>query len=207
MLRLNKVAVTGGLSCGKSSVCRFLKELGAYVVNSDDIVHHLLSSDTNLIHEVVKLLGTDILVNQKIDRSLVAKKVFHDNRLLHSLEQILHPAVYDEINNEYEKQKVNNPQPSLFVAEVPLLFESKGEANFNYTVAVLADPELCRNRFVQAKQYGLKDYDKRTDRQISLSDKAKLADYVIVNNGTLNDLKQKTLELYLTLTKFQTQQT
>ncbi len=57
MLKLKKVAVTGGLSCGKSLVCRILQELGAYVVSADNIVHQLLSSDTNLGQEVIKLLG------------------------------------------------------------------------------------------------------------------------------------------------------
>jgi dephospho-CoA kinase len=203
MLELRKVAVTGGLSCGKSSVCRFLKELGAYVVSSDDIVHHLLSSDKHLCQEVIKLLGTDILINQEIDRTVVAQKVFQNNCLLQALEKILHPAVYDEINNEYQKQMIKNPTPPLFIAEVPLLFESRGETNFDCTVVVIADPELCQDRFIKTKRHGINDYQKRSARQFLSSEKAKKGDFVIVNNGTLHELKLKTIELFQNLTNFQ----
>lgn len=191
MLKSNKVAITGGLSCGKSSVCRFLKEFGAYVISSDDIVHHLLSSNTSLVQEVIKLLGTDILINQEISRTVVAQKVFQNVSLLQALEQILHPAVYDEINNEYQKQMKNKHHSPLFIAEVPLLFESHGESHFDCTVAVLADVKLCRDRFIHAKFRGAAEYSRRMNRQLPNSEKAKRADFVLVNNGTLSDLKQK----------------
>lgn len=205
MLKLSKVAVTGGLSCGKSSVCLFLKELGAYTISSDDIVHQILSSDTKFSQEIIRLLGTDIIVNQKIDRSLVAQKVFHDPQLLLALERILHPVVFDEIDKEYCKQKANSPLPPLFIAEVPLLFESNREMNFDYTVVVLADPELCQKRFISGTKHNEAEYKQRMNRQLSPSDKAKRADYIIMNNGSLIDLKQKTLELYQLLTRFQPQ--
>ncbi|MFI5344439.1 MAG: dephospho-CoA kinase [Chlamydiales bacterium] len=198
MLKFRKIAITGGLSCGKSSVCRFLKELGACVVSSDDIVHQLLSSDTNLEQEVIKLLGTDIVADQKIDRSRVAQIVFQDPNLLEALEEILHPAVYREIEKEYQK----NPQPSLFFAEVPLLFESKGENYFDCTVVVMANKEQCLKRFKQATHYDLYEYEKRSARQFPLQDKAKRADFVIVNDGTILELKQKSQELYQQLTHY-----
>ena len=196
MLKLRKIAITGGLSCGKSSVCRFLKELGAHVVSSDDIVHQLLSSDTNLINEVIKLLGTGIIADQRIDRARIAKIVFQDNNLLRALEEILHPAVYSEIEKEYQKQLKNNPQPPLFFAEVPLLFESQGERYFDCTVVVMANREHCLERFKQATHDDLQEYEKRNARQLPLLDKAKQADFVIVNDGTLLELKQKAIELF-----------
>ena len=92
MLKLKRAAVTGGLSCGKSSVCRILSELGAYVVSADKIVHQLLSSDANLGQEIVHLLGPSVLVNQTLDRSRIAHIVFHDSELLKALEALVHPA-------------------------------------------------------------------------------------------------------------------
>ncbi len=112
MLKLRKVAITGGLSCGKSSVCRILKEFGAYVVSADKIVHQLLSSDTNLGQKIVDLLGTSVLVNQKLDRSRIARIVFHDLELLKALEALVHPAVYRELNRDYQKQ--HNTIPTSF---------------------------------------------------------------------------------------------
>src|SRR5262245_18488804 len=118
MLKLRTEAITGGLSCGKSSVCRILKELGAYVVSADKIVHQLLSSDTNLGQEVVSLLGPGLLVNQKLDRSRIAHIVFRDLELVQALEKLVHPAVYRELDSDYQRQKNRSHPPSLFVAEI-----------------------------------------------------------------------------------------
>lgn len=195
MLALSRVAVTGGLSCGKSSVCRILKELGAYVISADEIVHQLLSSDTNLGQEVIKLLGTDILVNNQIDRSRIAQLVFRNFELLQSLEKLLHPAVYDEIEKRYQQEAMHS-QSTLFVAEVPLLFESGGEKWFDYTVAVVADPELCFERFKRATGYNKEEFENRSERQWPMLDKAKKAKYVIMNNESLISLRDVTQELY-----------
>lgn len=200
MLNLKKVAVTGGLSCGKSTVCRFLKELGAYVVSSDDIVHHLLSSGTSFGQEVIKLLGMDILINQEIDRARVAQKVFQNDRLLKALENILHPAVYDEINNEFQKQMLKTPQPPLFIAEVPLLFESHGETHFDKIAVVISDSQLCQERFARNKRFQPEEYLVRSKKQLPLSEKMERADFVVFNNGTLDELLLQTRELFKKLT-------
>lgn len=196
MLKLRKVAITGGLSCGKSSVCRILKELGAYVISADKIVHQLLSSDTNLGQEIVRLLGPSILINQKLDRSRIADIVFRDLELLKALEVLVHPAVYKELNEEYQRQINHFPPHSLFVAEIPLLFESDGQRNYDYTIAVVADLDICCKRFIESTGLDQREFNDRMARQLPLSEKARRADYVITNNGSLSDLEQTTTELY-----------
>ncbi len=211
MLISRKVAITGGLSCGKSSVCRILKDLGAYVVSADNIVHQLLSSDANLGQKIVQLLGQEviletavqddsnrIIVDRKLDRSKIAQIVFHNLKLLKALEELVHPAVYREINKEYQRQKqLKNPSP-LFVAEVPLLFESEGQKYFDKTIAVIAHDEICRSRFL-AMGHNEEDFNNRMANQLPLSQKTLHADYVINNNGTLLDLQKTTRELYKNL--------
>lgn len=118
MLTLRKVAITGGLSCGKSSVCRFFKELGAHVVSADEIVHQLLSPTQRLGQQVIALIGGDIVVNGKIDRSIIAKKVFDNKRLLHSLEELIHPVVLNEIEKQYQ-QVSNQGKAPLFYSRNP----------------------------------------------------------------------------------------
>lgn len=199
MLKLRKLAITGGLSCGKSSVCRILNELGAYVVSADKIVHQLLSSDTNLGQEIVRLLGSSVLVNQQLDRSRIAHIVFHDVELLKALEALVHPAVYRELNKDYQKQNNQSHPPSLFVAEIPLLFENDRQRDYDFTVVVVADEEMCCKRFIEATGLDEQEFKRRMARQMPLCDKVKLADYVITNNGTLSDLRQATTELYQTL--------
>ncbi|CAF22946.1 MULTISPECIES: dephospho-CoA kinase [Candidatus Protochlamydia] len=196
MLKLRKVAITGGLSCGKSSVCRILKELGAYAVSADEIVHHLLSSDVNVSQKVVDLLGKSILKNNQIHRSLLAERVFQNYRLLTGLEKILHPAVYGEIEQQYQKQQDSKNQFPFFIAEVPLLYESDGAKFFDTIISVVADPEISLQRFKTHTHKSEKEFQSRMARQISPLEKAIRADYVVLNNGTLSELQQSLRELY-----------
>jgi len=192
---LVKVAVTGGLSCGKSSICRIFKELGAHVVSSDEIVHNLLMSPTTpLGQQVVALLGTDIIVNGQIDRSIIAKKVFNDRVLLQSLENIIHPAVFNEIDKQYQQLK-DKDNLTFFVAEIPLLFETNGESHYDYTVVVETSKKLSQERFKATTGHENEEYERRMARQLPPEIKAARADFVINNNGNLSQLRQATVAL------------
>lgn len=192
MLILKKVAVTGGLACGKSSVCRIFKDLGAYVVSADEIVHQLLNPETHLGQEIIQLLGV-------IDRAAIAKKVFDDPTLLQGLEKLLHPAVYKAIESQYEQLK-SEGKTGLFVAEVPLLFESDPAPDMA-TIAVLAPETLCIERFKKATGYGEEEFRKRSSRQLDPKEKGRLAQYRIHNEGSLDDLRRQVKNLYNQLTR------
>ena len=196
MLTLRKIAITGGISCGKSTVCRILMELGAYVVSADEIVHQLLSPQTDVGQKVIKLLGDDILVDQKIDRSKVANIVFQAPNLLRALEKIIHPAIYEEIEKLYRQQSESRNKPPLFIAEIPLLFETNEEKNYDKTIAVIANKDICLKRFKESTKYNEKEFERRSSQQLSQLEKAERADYVIMNNTSLADLEQTTKELY-----------
>lgn len=199
MLTLRKVAVTGGLSSGKSQFCSYLLELGAYVVSADKIVHQLLSPETDLGNKVINLLGSDIVVNGKIDRTSVAKHVFNDPKRLHSLEKIIHPAVMEYVELEYQQASKQKSHP-LFVVEIPLLFEAKASDRFDQTIAIIADEESCIQRFSAATGQERNEYLKRSQRQLPQSEKAALADIVIENNGSLEDLKNEAQSTFRMLT-------
>ncbi len=187
MLTLRRVAITGGLASGKSTVCKIFKKNGAYVVDSDAIVHKLLSPDTVIGKQVVGLLGTKIVVKRQIDRKKIAELVFSNPEKLDALEAILHPAVKREIEEAYLAVK-KNPSYSFFVAEVPLLYEARMEMMFDTVIAVIADPAIARKRFP-------KDYAARMQRQEKAETKALKADFTIVNNGDLASLEKKTLKI------------
>lgn len=192
MLTLKKVAVTGGLASGKTSVCRILESCGAYVVSADEIVHQLLSPNTKTGQKVINLLGTDVFSDQTIDRKKIAEKVFSHPEKLLALEEILHPAVFEEIERLYNQIK-HQSQYSLFVAEIPLLYESKTKHSFfDFIVAVVADPKLCKKRLGSDEEYA-----RRMKRQLTQEEKALLADFTLVNNGDRQELKQNVLNLFL----------
>lgn len=195
MLGLRKVAVTGGLACGKSSVCRVFRELGAYVVSADDIVHQLLFPNTPIGQQVIHLLGSDIVVDGKIDRKLIAKKVFNDKRLLQALENLLHPAVLDEIEKQYEEVK-QNTNTTLFVAEVPLLFEINAENHFDSVIAVNADTISCQRRFHAATGLDVEEYNKRMAFQLPKEEKNKRANYIIYNNDSVQEMRTAVVNLF-----------
>ena len=192
---MKKGAVTGGLSCGKSTVCQLLREYGAYVVSADEIVHELLFENQEIIQKVIALLGTEILTDNHIDRAKIAKRVFHQPLYLKSLEDILHPAVFMEIKNQYELKKKEGTT-WLFIAEIPLLFETKNDLEFDFTIAVIADEEISKKRFHQS----MDEFDKRSKRQLKNTEKAQKATYVITNNGSLTELKETVNKLYNTIT-------
>lgn len=199
MLTYRKVAVTGGLSCGKSSVCRFFKELGSHVVNADEIVHQLLSPSSEVGQQVINLLGGDIVVNGKIERGIIANKVFNNHALLLSLEKLLHPAVLKEIEKQYQQSKLEQQAP-LFIAEIPLLFEINAQDCFDVTISVWCDPEACKDRFIEKTGLGADEYIKRMSRQLPPEEKAKRADIIINNTGNLQDLHDAVISVFKQLT-------
>lgn len=201
MLKSNRTAVTGGLSCGKSSVCRILKELGAQVVSADAIVHQLLSSNIELGQQVIDLLGDDIVVDGKIDRAKVADIVFNDPESLEALEDVLHPHVYERIEKEYRELQ-DRLGTFLFVAEVPLLYETQGEKAFDHVVAVIADREICLERFIEKTDEDEEAFENRMSEQMTMEEKAMKADYVIINNSGLAELKEVVTELFDELISF-----
>ena len=222
MLKLKKLAITGSLATGKSSLCSIFQELGAYCVSADQIVHQLLlpSLDTQhtekkitesrVIRErVVLLLGNQIIVDGNIDRKKVAEIVFQSPEKLKELEQIIHPHVKEEIVRMYEQvlEGKEGKKYSLFVVEIPLFFEllksswQDFQYWFDYTVCITASEDIAVARFIKKTGYTKADYTKRAGFQMSQDEKAKRADFVLTNEGTLEDLKKSANRLYQKLIK------
>ena len=200
MLKIKKIAVTGGLSAGKTTVCRIFEELGAYVISADEVVHQLLSPGTDIGQQVISLLGSDVISGQEFDRKKIAAKVFSQPDLLLSLEKLIHPAVFHEIERKYQ-QAVREKKHPLFVAEVPLLFETSEQRQFDAVITVMADNELCKKRFVSQTRQSPDEFEKRMTRQMTPLEKAGQAHFTIDNNGDLPQLKNQVKTIYSQLTE------
>ncbi len=198
MLKLKKVAVTGGTASGKSTVCKVFQDLGAIVIDADSIVHKLLSSDTDLDQQILRLLGNEVLENGKLSRRRIADKVFKDPEILHALEKLLHPAVLREIDQAY-KAACQNGKTGLFVVEIPLLYEIGQDASYDAVIAVVSEREKSREWFCSSG-HSDEEYERRMKRQWHPDEKARRAGYVIYNKGTLGDLRRQAAELYTSLT-------
>jgi dephospho-CoA kinase len=196
MLKLRRVAVTGGIASGKSAVTSFFQKFGAYVVSADQIVHQHLSSNTALIHQVITLLGNDILENGCIDRKKMADRVFENPELLHKLEAVIHPMVAHEIEKAWFDAQ-QSKKYALFVAEVPLLFEARQDSWYDDIIAVICSPNAAAKRF----NLGREAYAKRAALQFTQGQKAKNAKFIIENTGSLEELEAKVALLYTLLSQ------
>lgn len=188
MLKLHKIAVTGQLASGKSTVCKYFKQLDAFVVDADKIVHSLLSSKTPVGQKIIKFLGKDILDDGEISREKVADKVFKDKEKLKKLEAIIHPHVFDEIENLY-KTASKEEKYLFFVVEIPLLFETHQEEFYDYVIVVTTNKKRKKIK------------DERENRLIDIEEKIKKADFVITNNSSYTMLKRQVTKIANILTK------
>jgi dephospho-CoA kinase len=180
------VGLTGGLGAGKSESLRALAELGAATLSTDAVVHDLLASD-ELRNVVTERLGPEVAPDGRLDRSLLAERVFGDDEARAWLEGELWPRVGQRVTDWKQEVEALAPAPPAAVVEVPLLFESGMEAAFDATIAVIADESLREER---AGARGHAAVSERTGRQLSQAEKAERADFEVRNDGTLDELRQ-----------------
>jgi dephospho-CoA kinase len=186
------VGLTGGLGAGKSEALRALEELGAATLSTDAVVHDLLASD-ELRDIVVERLGPEVARDGRLDRSLIATRVFGDDEARAWLEGELWPRVGARVAEWKEEVEALDPPPPAAVVEVPLLFESAMDAAFDATIAVVADESVREER---AGARGHAAVSERAGRQLSQAEKAERADFEVRNDGTLDELRE-TLSLLL----------
>src|SRR5215207_8660329 len=180
------VGLTGGLGAGKSEALRALAELGAATMSTDAVVHELLASD-ELRDIVVERLGPEVARDGRLDRSLIAERVFGDDEARAWLEGELWPRVGRRMAEWRQEIEALDPAPRAAVVEVPLLFESGMEPVFDATIAVVADESVREER---AAARGHAAVAERTGRQLSQTEKAQRADFEVRNDGSLDELRE-----------------
>ena len=185
-----RVALTGGIGSGKSLVGEILEELGALVIDSDQLAREVIERGSPGYEEVVTAFGDSILSEGQIDRSKLAAVVFNESDLRKKLESIIHPLVREAA----EKLARKLPSGAILINQIPLLVESDGAKRFDYVVTVSADEEIRRERL---RLRGLKDYEitQRMAAQVSDSEREKIANYIIRNDGSIDELTQAVEEL------------
>jgi dephospho-CoA kinase len=180
------IGLTGGLGAGKSEALRALGELGAATLSTDAVVHELLESD-ELRELLVERLGAGGAAGGRVDRSAVAERVFADPAQRGWLEGVLWPRVGERVSRWKGEVDRMQPPPRAAAVEVPLLFESGMEAVFDATIAVISHEET---RSARAAARGHAAVEERAARQLTQQEKADKADFVVRNDGSLEELKQ-----------------
>jgi dephospho-CoA kinase len=177
------VALTGGIGSGKSLVGAYLEALGAVVVDSDQLARDVVERGSEGYDEVVSRFGDAILKNGEIDRAALARIVFDDEDARRDLETIIHPRVRAQADYIFS----HAPSDAIVVNQIPLLFETKGADRFDIVITVEANENL---RIERAVARGLKEYEvrKRIASQATEDDRRSIADIVIVNDGSKEEL-------------------
>lgn len=182
------VGLTGGIGSGKSSVSEHLAGKGAVVIDADAITRELQQPGTAVFDAMVERFGPGIVAPDGVlDRPAIADVVFNDAEALVDLNNIVHPAVGAEIARRLEKELQTD---RVVVLDVPLLVES-GRDDLAALIVVDTDPEIAVRRLVEQRGFRETDARARIARQASREDRLARADFVITNDGTRDELRQR----------------
>ena len=184
------VGLTGGIASGKSTVAEILKRQGAAIINADVLAREVVEPDRQAWTEIVNTFGTAVLQpDRALDRQKLRAIIFDDPDARKKLESIIHPQV-----RALAEQRIREHAAAgyaVIVYEVPLLFEGNLQEWLRPVILVACDVDTQRNRLQSRDNLSAAQAQKHIDAQMSLEEKRRLADYVIENNGSLEDLKRQ----------------
>ena len=179
--------VTGGIGAGKSTFVALLVERGAQAIDADQLAHDALKPDRPAWHSVVDQFGDEILTphSMEIDRARLARIVFHDRHKLVALNAIVHPVVFAGIADALERLRETD---AVVVLDAALIVETGLNKNMDALVAVVADEATRRQRLSTSRGMSMDDVDARMASQTDQEQLESVADIVVRNDGTLEDL-------------------
>jgi dephospho-CoA kinase len=188
------VALTGGIGSGKTTVGDIFSELGAVVIDSDQLARAVLERGTKGFDLVLAKFGDAILRNGELDRSLLATLVFNDSQKRSELESIIHPL----IRQSFAEIISNLPRESIVINQIPLLFESKGAYKFDHIITISA-PEELRIERLKNRGLGFSDIKKRIEAQANDLERESISNSIIRNDKDESHLRDQVESIWLEL--------
>ena len=177
------VGLTGGIGSGKSLAAQFFSQLGALVIDSDQLARSAIERGSEGFDEVLLRFGDTVLKNGDIDRVALGQIVFENPQAKKDLEEIIHPR----IRAEFEEAVASLNPGQIMVYEIPLLVETKAADRFDFVITVESDPEVRKQR-LRARGMFHSDIEKRMASQATEEERRAVADCVLTNDGTEDDL-------------------
>lgn len=187
------IGLTGGIGSGKSEVSRLFSELGVPIVDVDVISHQLTAKGQSTLQAIANQFGTIVLNKDgSLNRERLREIVFNNTEARYSLEAIMHPAIYEEAMIELNRNKAIPYQ----ILVVPLLFEStRYQKLINHSLVIDCDSATQIDRASKRDGSSKSQIEKIIAAQIPRETRNQLADDIITNNGSLDDLKEKVIQL------------
>lgn len=193
------VGLTGGIASGKSTVARLLGDRGARVVDADQLARRVVEPGSAALAEIGAVFGEEVLrPDGTLDRERLGRRVFGDDDARARLEAITHPRIAAAFAAQVLRAARDGVE--VLVYEAALLVESGARRAVERLVVVTAPPEVQRARVEARDGLGADAAQARMDAQASVAEKVAVADFVIVNEGSMVDLQNKVSELWKELT-------
>ncbi|GAA1942453.1 dephospho-CoA kinase [Nocardioides marmoribigeumensis] len=191
-----RVALTGGIASGKSTVSSLLRTLGAVVIDADQLARDVVAPGTDGLAEVVEAFGDSVLAaDGSLDRPAVARIVFDDEDARRRLEGIIHPRVFEE----FVRLEAEAPEGALVVHDIPLLAESGRTQDFDAVLVVDAPHETQVDRMVRDRGMTREEAESRIAAQADRDTRLSIATHVIENDETREELEARVREVYAEL--------
>mgnify|MGYP006280246651 FL=1 len=182
---IRKIALTGGIATGKSYVATKLREAGVPMVDADVLAREVVEPGTPGLAAVRRRFGPDAVRRDgTMDRVRIAQIVFKDKRARLDLEAIIHPAVQKAVNDFFDSLPKRTPYA---VADIPLLFETGREKQFDAVIVVACPRDMQLQRVMERNRLSKEDAERRLAAQLPIEKKLEKATYVIRTDGTFED--------------------
>ena len=177
------IGLTGGIGCGKSLAAQYFAELGALVIDADQLARAAIERGSDGFDEVVAIFGDSILKDGNIDRRALGELIFKDPKAKEQLENIVHPFV----RREFEEAVASLKGDQVLVYEIPLLVETKAHERFDVVITVESEIE---NRIARLRGRGMhiSEIEGRISAQATREQRIEVADFLIENDGTEDEL-------------------
>ena len=185
------VGLTGGIGSGKSLAAQFFAELGALVIDADQLARDAIERGSDGFDQLIATFGDSILNNGLVDRRALGELVFRDPAAKRKLEGIIHPIV----RQEFEEAVASLEKNQVLIYEIPLLFETKAMERFDYIVTVESDLQLRKERLLK-KGLRISEIESRIAAQASREERTSIADQVFENNGSEDELLRSVENLW-----------
>ncbi len=194
------VGLTGGIASGKSLVSGELKRLGAHVIDADLIAREIVGPGSPALAEIKREFGPRVINDDgTLDRAALGEIVFSDPEKLKLLNSITHPRIIEQQRRMIEEIKKNHADP-LIIVDAAILIEAGEHRNMDRVVVVWASEEKQVERLLARNGLTRREAEKRVRAQMPLKEKAEYADYVINNDGGIEETLNLARELYRKLT-------
>ena len=191
-----RIGLTGGIGTGKSTASKILEELGAYVFDADKEAKNILLSNETIKNELISEFGTDIMTGDgNVDNNKLARVAFQDQDHQLRLNTIVHPYVFKEIDKQFDK-KLDGGNHDIFIVDAALIYESGADTHMDYVIVITALIKTRMERALARETLSREEILNRIDLQWSEEEKVSLADFVIHNDGSEEDLKKNITDIF-----------